>query len=71
LHDAVVPTRRFDHRATFANVVTEGLLHINVLACLTGEHRRNRVPMVRRGDQHGINVLLFEQAAEIFVFFRS
>src|SRR6266480_5432918 len=71
LNDSVMATRRFDHRPSVLNIMGEWFFHINVLPRLAGEHRGNGVPVVGRGDEHGVDVLSFEQPAKIFVCYRG
>ena len=67
LDDAVVFARRLDHLAAFPDVVRDRLLDVDVLARLAGPDDDQRMPVVRRGDGDGVDVLVFEQLADIGV----
>ena len=43
-----------------------GLLNIDILAGLHGPDGAEGVPVVRRGDGDGVDVLAFEQASDVF-----
>src|SRR5262245_63355452 len=64
---ALVAPRRLDHRAPFADRESQRLLDIDILARLAGEHSRDRVPVIGRGNQDSVEVLLFQQLPEILV----
>ncbi len=63
LHDAVVLASRGEHRFALEHVATDRLLHVHVGAGLDSRNHRQRVPMVRRADQHDIEVLILEHLA--------
>ena len=65
LDDPVVAPRRLDHAATFDDVVADGLFDVDVLAGLAGPDGHERVPVIGRGDRHGIDVAVVEHAPEI------
>ena len=65
LHDAIVPPRRGDHLFTLADVVRDGLFDVDVFAGLARQERHRRVPVVGRGDHHGVDRAVVEQAAEV------
>ena len=65
LHDPFVFARRLNHFAPFPDVVTDRLLHVNVLARLHGQNRGERMPVVRCRDADGVEVLQFEQFADV------
>ena len=67
LHHPVVAPRRLDHPTALADGERERLLGIDVLARIAGHDRLEGVPVVGRGDDHGIDVLLVEDPAEILV----
>ena len=46
----------FDELAAFPDVVADGLLDVDVLACGDGGHGDQRVGVVRRGDGDGIDL---------------
>ena len=57
LEDATVPTCRIHHRSGLANRQRQRLLAINVLAQPARLDRRSHVPVVGRGDRHGVDVI--------------
>jgi len=63
LHDAVVFARGIQHLAPFPDIVGRGLLHVDILASLRGPNGSERVPVMRRGECDGINVITGEQLA--------
>src|SRR5215813_10760511 len=65
LDNAVVFARRLNHLATFVYGARDGLLHVYVLARLTGHHGLQRVPVVGRGDDHRVNVFAVEHSTKI------
>jgi hypothetical protein len=50
--------------STFADGQAERLLDVDVLAGAAGIDELQRVPVVRRGDDDSIHVLLFEELAK-------
>ena len=56
-----------DHLAALVNGHGQGLLHVDVLARLAGLDRLDGVPVVGRGDDHGVDVLAVEHAAKVLV----
>ena len=65
--DPAVTPHRLDHRPALADRQALGLLAIHVLAVLAGLDGDDRVPVVRRADQHGVDVRTGQQLAEIVV----
>ena len=65
LDDAVVAAGRVDHHPPFADGERERLFDVDVLARLAGQHGRDRVPVIRRADDHRVDVLAIEDAAEV------
>ena len=59
------------HRLGFADVVTDRLFEIHVLAGLAGQDRRQGVPVVGRGDDDGVDVIAVEDLAEVLDDFRT
>ena len=59
-HDTVVPARRLDHDPPFADTDGKRFLHINILAGLASHYRGQGVPMVRCGNDDGIQIFLVE-----------
>ena len=67
LENSIVGAHGLHHRPAFQHGMRHGFLAVNILA---GPGRRNgheRVPMIRRGDDDGINILPRQQIAEILV----
>ena len=57
--------------AALLDVVAARLLDVDMLPGVAGEDRRRRMPVVRRGDDDPIDLLIFEQFAEIRVATRG
>ena len=57
--------RGFDLFPSFPDRVRRGLLDVDVLARLERPDRRERVPVVRRRDDHAVDVLVLEHAAHV------
>ena len=60
LHDARILPRGLDHLASFPDGHRRVLLDVNVLARLAGPDGGQRVPVFRRGDDHGVHLLVVE-----------
>src|SRR5947209_14186956 len=56
LNDAVGAAGSSDHRAAFTDVVGQRFLDVYVFAGLACEDGGTRVPVVRGGDQDGVDV---------------
>ena len=67
LDHAAVLSGRGHHLPAFPHVVGERLLDVDVLARLAGPDRGQGMPMVGRGDDHGVDVLVVEQFADVAV----
>ena len=67
LHDAIVAAGRVDDRPPFGDGMRQRLFDVDVLAGGAGEHGRRGMPMVRRGDQYGVDVVAIERAAKIAI----
>ena len=65
LDDLAVARLRLDHLAAFPHRVRRGLLDVDVLAGLQRPDRRERVPVIRGGDDDGVDVLVVEDAAHV------
>ena len=65
LDDAVVLPRRLDHPPALTDGRGERLLGVDVLPGGAGGRHMDRVPVVGSGDDHGVDVLAVEQAAEV------
>ncbi len=60
LDDALMLARRSHHCLPFDDVDADRLLHVNVGAGLDSRDHRQGVPVVRRRDQHDVEVFLIE-----------
>ena len=67
LHDALVLARGGEHGLALDHVHADRLLHVDVGAGLDGRDHRQGVPVVGRGDQHDVEVLLLEHLAVVAV----
>ena len=67
LDDAVVAPRGLDHLPALVDRAAQRLLAVHVLAGLAGHDRDRGVPVVGRGDQHRVDVLAVQDAAEVLV----
>ena len=67
LHDAVVPPGRVDHPQRRLDPVRDGLLDVHVLAGRAGIDGHRAVPVVRRRDEHGVDVLAVEDPPVVLV----
>jgi len=67
LEDALVILNGVDHGAALADGQRQGLLAVNILAGAGGGDGGQSVPMVREGDEHGVDIGAAEQVAEVFV----
>ena len=67
LEDALVLARRVDAPLALGERERERLLAVDVLARLARLDRRDRVPVLRRGDADGVDVLARDQLAEVGV----
>jgi hypothetical protein len=65
LHDVPVPASDIDHPSTLAHEQGERLLDVHVLSGGARQHRLQRVPVVRGGNNDRLNRLVVEQPAEI------
>ena len=70
LRDELVLAREFRDDAAFRDRARERLLAIDMATTAQRRRRRDRVRVIRRGDDHGVNVPLVEQAPEVVVGFR-
>ena len=68
-HDACLP-RCLHHGLAFADGVTGGLLDKHMRACLAGRDALQSVPVIRRGDDDDLRLLLGQQVAVILVGLR-
>ena len=65
LDHLAVARRRLDHPASFPDGVRRRLLDVDVLSGLQRPDRRQRMPVIRRGDDDGVDVLVVEHAAHV------
>ena len=65
LHDLAVGARGVRHQAAFQDGVRGRLLDVDVLAGLERPDGGERVPVVRRGNHHRVDVLVVEHAPQI------
>src|SRR5262245_446199 len=65
LHDAMVLAGGGDGQLAFARVVARGLLDIHVLARRAAEDGGGSMPMVRRGTEQYVDVLVVEGLAKV------
>ena len=70
-NDAAVAARRLDHQRAFAQRERLGLLAVDVLAVAAGLDDHDGVPVVGRGDMHGVDVGPSQQLAEVVVAWQS
>ena len=71
LDDLVVASRGLDHPAPLGDRVRGRLLDVHVLARLERPDGGERVPVIRRGDDDAVDVLVIEHAAEILLESRT
>ena len=69
LHHAPVAFGSLHHGAAFFDGQTRRLLDVDVLAGLARHHGHQGVPVIGRGDEDRVHVLVFEQPAEVLVQF--
>ena len=67
LHDPLVLARRGEHGLALDHVDADRLLHVDVGPGLDGGDHRQGVPVVGRGDQDDVEVLLLEHLAVVGV----
>ena len=70
LHDPLVFISRFNHLATFKNIVRTGLFNIDVFARLAGPDCRQSMPMVGGRNRHHINVVTIQHTPKISFGFK-
>ena len=68
LPDASVALHGAHEGASLEQVVRERLLAVDVLAVAGGERAHVGVPVVGRGDHHGVDVVAHAELAEVVVF---
>ena len=66
LDDFVVASGGIEEESAFADIVTAGLFDIDVLAGVEGHDRSGGMPVIRSGDDDGVDFLIVEDFAEVF-----
>src|SRR5688572_3579973 len=66
LHDPVVFFLCSNQQLALAWIMTAGLFHVHMLACLQCHYRSRCMPVIRSCNHQGIQVTLFHQPADIF-----
>src|SRR5881628_2450583 len=56
LHHAIIFARGAHHRFSLPRIMRARFLDINVFARVASHDRRGRMPMIRRGDENGVEV---------------
>jgi hypothetical protein len=67
LHDALVFAGCGEHGLTFDDVHADRFLAVDIRTCLDRGDHRQRVPMIRRGNEHDIQILFLQHLAVIAV----
>ena len=67
LYDALGALGRFHHFAAFDDGQAERLLDIDILTGVAGIDEHRGMPVVGRGDDHGVDVFVFEELLVLFV----
>ena len=67
LHDPLVGVGGLHELTAFPDIVRDGLFDIHILAGLTAPDGRERVPVIRRGDRDGIDLLALQQLADVLI----
>ena len=67
LKDDLIGSHRLDDLPTLGNRVRQRLLAVDVLLGLGRQHAAQSVPVVGRGDHHGVDVVAGQKLAEIAV----
>ena len=67
LHHAVVLARRLHHEAALADVVGDGLFHVDVLAGFTAQNGSGSMPMEGRGDDDRIHRLVVQDPPDVLL----
>jgi hypothetical protein len=70
LHDSPALARRPQHGTAFVHGVARGLLDEDMRTRFHGGNGLERVPMIRRGDEHDLRLLLLQQLAEVVIRLR-
>ena len=67
LHDAAMLPRGGHHGLAFDDIDADRLLHVNIGPGLDRGDHRQRVPVVRRGHEHDVEILLGEHLAIVAI----
>src|SRR4029077_17771050 len=70
LANSVVLLYRSHQLPPFKRVMRAGFLHIDIFPGLAAPDGHQRVPMIRRGNRDGIDILVLEQSANVHVRLR-
>ena len=65
LHGAFIFLRRINQCATFFEIVRQRFFDVDIFARRTRQHGNGRMPMIRRGDMHGVHVFRFQHFSKI------
>ena len=65
LDESFIFTRGFDHHFAFPGIMAAGLLDVDVLAGVASHDGGGCVPMVGSGDEKGVEIGIFQDAADI------
>jgi hypothetical protein len=67
LHDLAVLGQRVEDAPAFLRLVSQRLFNVNVLAGRHGVDRHRHVPVIGRGDEHGVHVFVAQELVIIAV----
>ena len=70
LHNPIVFFGRFDHLATFNNIVRSRFFDVHVFAGLANPDRCEGMPVIRSGDRHHVDIVPIQNPAEISFGFK-
>ena len=70
LQSLATPLDRVCQKPAFTNVVTAGLFHIHVLARIEGQNGRGSMPVIRSGNEDGINSCVVQNQTKVADCFR-
>ena len=71
LHHAVVLAGHLGHPLAFVDEERHWFFDVDVFASRAGHHGHHGVPMVGRGDHHGLDVLVIQHFAEVAIRLRA
>src|SRR6185437_3316339 len=67
LHHPFVFAGGFDHQITFTDTICERFFNIYILTCLAGGNEGQAMPVIRRSNDHRINIPVLQKFSEIFI----